>query len=90
MVHLLHNVKYDEYGDPILDGLTDKQKKYLELREFYKYTPEAQFNKAFNITWSKFGSQMDALQLDNVLDPIIHEAEMSAMRKEVSSKEGLK
>lgn len=87
MVHkILRNVKYDEYGDPILDGLTEKQKKYLELRGYYRYIPEKQFMKAFNSAWGEFAEQLDSFQLDEKLSHIMHEHEMSTMKKDLDAK----
>lgn len=65
MVHKIEmGVKYDDDGDVIMEGLNPKQKKFFELKQFYKYTPSKLFERAFEACWSDGGMDFDSSELD--------------------------
>ena len=70
-MHKVYNgVKYDEDGDIIKEGLDPKQRKFFELKEFYKYTPAKLFEKAFDQCWNEGGMDFDSSLLDMKLEEL--------------------
>ena len=61
---MTENVRYDEDGDLITDGLTPMQLKYFDMRPFFSDVGEKVFIKAFMRCWDKSpdfdGNDMDA------------------------------
>jgi hypothetical protein len=86
MVHKIYdNVKYDEDGDVLMESLNAKQKKFFELKEFYKYTPDKLFTRAFDACWSEHGMDFEPLDLDEKLDPLLEQESM----RELKAKAGI-
>jgi hypothetical protein len=86
MVHKIYdNVRYDEDGEVLMESLNAKQKKFFELKEFYKYTPAKLFTKAFDACWGEHGADFESLDLDEKLDPLIEQESM----RELKAKAGI-
>lgn len=74
---MAHKIKLDEDGEPIYDN--ERDRKYAEMRELYRYVPEKIFKKAFNRLWGESGMDFDGYDLDNAMSEDLNRLEDRAL-----------